>query len=251
MNKLNNKHFREFLTKYCKTTIPDESTLRKGYFNSCYENTLAKIRDTITDQKIWVSIDETSDSVRRNVANVIVGTLQPQNPSNMFVIHTEYLEKVNHSTIFQLFDKAIHILWGNGVKHNDVLLFVSDAAPYMKKAGDCIKALYPKLIHVTCLAHALHNVCEEVRAHYQDVDQLIGGMKKTFLKCPKRTAIFNEKCPELPNPPRKITTRWGTWIKAVQYYCKYFNQIKSVIEDFEEESQCVKVVKQLFQNGSL
>jgi len=71
---------------------------------------LSKICDTITDQKIWVSIDETTDSVRRNVANVIVGTLQPQNPSNMFVIHTEYLEKVNHSTIFQLFDKAMHIL---------------------------------------------------------------------------------------------------------------------------------------------
>jgi len=88
MNKLNNKHFREFLTKYCKKTIPDESTLRKGYFNSYYENTLAKIRDTITDQKIWVSIDETTDSVRRNVANVIVGTLQSQNPTNMFVIQT-------------------------------------------------------------------------------------------------------------------------------------------------------------------
>jgi len=91
---------------------------------------LAKIRDKITDQKICESIDETTDSVRRNVANVIVGTLQPQNPSNMFVIHTEYLDKVNHSTynIFQLFNKAMHILWGNGVKHNDVLLFVSDAA---------------------------------------------------------------------------------------------------------------------------
>jgi len=55
----------------------------------------------------------------------------------------------------------------------------------------------------------------------------------------------------LPNPPRPIKTRLGTWIKAVQYYCKYFNELKSVIEDFEEESQCVKVVKQLFQNVSL
>jgi len=91
------------------------------------------------------NIDATTDSVRRNVANVIMGTLQPQNPCNMFVIHTEYLDKVNHSTIFQLFDKAMHILWGNGVKHNDVVLFVSDAALYMKKSGDCIKALYPKL----------------------------------------------------------------------------------------------------------
>lgn len=116
-----------------------------------------------------MSIDKTTDSVRRNVTNVIVGTLQPQNTGNVFVIHTEYLDKVNHSTICPtILNKAMHILWGNGVKHNDVMLFVSDAAPYiyMKKAGDCIKALYSKLIHVTCLAHALHNVCEEVRAHY-------------------------------------------------------------------------------------
>lgn len=80
------------------------------------------------------------------------------------------------------------------------------------------------------MAHALHDVCEETRSHYQDVDQFIGSMKKTFLNYPKRTAIFNEKCPEFPNP---ITTRCGTWIKAVQYYCKYFNELKSVIEDFE------------------
>lgn len=103
-------------------------------------NTLAKIREA--DQKIWVSIEST-DSAYRNVANVIVGTLQPQNPSKMFVIHKKYLVKVNHSTICQLFDKAMHILWVNGVNYNEVLLFISDAAPYMKKAGDCLKAFYP------------------------------------------------------------------------------------------------------------
>jgi len=75
-------------------TISDELTLRKGYFSSCYENTLATICDIITDQKIWASIDETMDLVCLNVVNVIVGTLQPQNPSNMYVIHTEYLDKL-------------------------------------------------------------------------------------------------------------------------------------------------------------
>lgn len=78
------------------------------------------------------SFDETTDSAHRNVANVIAGTLQPQNTSNMFVIYTKYLDKVNHSTIFQLFDKGMHILWGNSVKHNDVLQFILDSAPYMK-----------------------------------------------------------------------------------------------------------------------
>lgn len=55
--------------------------------------------EAITDQKIWTSRYESTDSARRNVASLIVGTLQPQNPNKMFVIHTEYLDKVNHSTI--------------------------------------------------------------------------------------------------------------------------------------------------------
>jgi len=117
----------------------------------------------VNDQKIWVCIDETIDSVRRNVANIIIGILKPQDVGKTYLIHTKYLDSY-HSTIFQLFDKSMRILWPNNVNHEDVLLFVSNAALYMKKAGRCIQTLYPKAWHMTCLAHALHNVCEEVRA---------------------------------------------------------------------------------------
>jgi len=77
----------------------------------------------------------------------------------------------------------------------------------MKKADRCIQALYPKALHVACLAHVLHNVCEEVRAHFPKVDRLIAEIKKIFLKCPKRIAILKEKCPGIPNPPKPITTQ--------------------------------------------
>ncbi|KAE9529788.1 hypothetical protein AGLY_011884 [Aphis glycines] len=220
LNKLNNEHFRSFLSKYCNKTIPNESTLRKGYFDSCYTNTIAKIRDAVNGQKIWVCIDETIDSVRRNVANVIIGILKPQDVGKTYLIHTEYLEKVSHSTIFKLFDKSMHILWPNNVNHEDILLFVSDAAPYMKKAGRCIQTLYPKALHVTCLTHALYNVCEEVRAHFPKVDRLIAEMKKTFLK-------------------------------SVEYYYTYLNEIKSAVEEFSENAQCVNVVKELIKDQSL
>jgi len=56
LNKLNNEHFRSFLSKYCNKTIPNESTLRKGYLDSCYTNTITKIRDAVNGQKIWVCI---------------------------------------------------------------------------------------------------------------------------------------------------------------------------------------------------
>jgi hypothetical protein len=42
------------------------------------------------------------------------------------------------------------------------LLLVTDAAPYMKKAAKGLQMLYPKIIHITYLAHALHRFAEEV-----------------------------------------------------------------------------------------
>jgi len=70
------------------------------------------------------------------------GTLEENNYGKQFLLHVEELEKVNHSTIFKIFDKSMNILWPEGVRHGDVLLFLSDAASYMVKSGDAIKNLY-------------------------------------------------------------------------------------------------------------
>ena len=55
----------------------------------------------------------------------------------------------------------------------NVLLFLTDAVPYMVKAGKALQVFHPKMIHVTCLAHGLNRVAETVRGHYTDVDTLI------------------------------------------------------------------------------
>jgi hypothetical protein len=60
----------------------------------------------------------------------------------------------------------MNLLWPVTVEQENVLLFVSDAASYMIKAAKALQFLYPKMIHVTCLMHALHRVAEEVRGRY-------------------------------------------------------------------------------------
>jgi hypothetical protein len=47
----------------------------------------------------------------------------------------------------------------------------------MVKAGRAIKVFYSKMEHVTCLAHALHRVAEEIRKHFPKVNQLIFNCK--------------------------------------------------------------------------
>lgn len=90
------------------------------------------------------------------------------------MLYSDVLEKTNHSTIAKAFDKAMFTLWPEGIKHDNVLIFLSDAAPYMVKAGRAICTLYSykysnsvfiKMVHVTCVAHAIHRVTEEIRSN--------------------------------------------------------------------------------------
>jgi len=138
--------------------------------NDIYEETLVKIRSFIFGKKIWVSIDETTDSAGRYIANVIVGTLELNGPGHVFLLNCAQLEKSNHITIAKLFDNSIHILWPEGVRHDDISLFLSDSAPYMVKAGKSINIFYTKMIQVTYIVHAFHRVAEQIRGHYSKVD---------------------------------------------------------------------------------
>ncbi|PSN45032.1 hypothetical protein C0J52_23372 [Blattella germanica] len=45
-----------------------------------------------------------------------------------------------------------------------------DAAPSIMKVAASLSALYPKMVHVTCLAHALHRVAEEVWTNFPQVE---------------------------------------------------------------------------------
>ncbi|KAJ4439531.1 hypothetical protein ANN_07655 [Periplaneta americana] len=94
-HKLNNNVFRDFLQKYTGKSIPDESTIRKNYIESCYNRTLDAIRAKLDGKKIWVSIDETTDCMGRYVVNVIVGEINEENSGDIFLLNCEVLEKLH------------------------------------------------------------------------------------------------------------------------------------------------------------
>jgi hypothetical protein len=138
----------------------------------------------------------------------------------------EVLERVNNYSSVVVFGNAVNLLWPDKVERENVPLFVSDAAPYMIKTAKVLRLLYPKMIHVTCLTHALHRVAEEVCGSYPEVDKLIAKGKKTFIKSPLQVQKFKEEAPTLPLPPQPTVTHWGTWLDAANYYCTNYSQIE-------------------------
>ena len=47
LHKVEAAGYRKFLEKYKTQPIPTESTLRKNYLASCYEDTINKIRNSV------------------------------------------------------------------------------------------------------------------------------------------------------------------------------------------------------------
>jgi len=52
LNKLNNETFKSFLVKYTGKIISAVTTLRKGYVDEIYHETLIKIRNAVIDKKL-------------------------------------------------------------------------------------------------------------------------------------------------------------------------------------------------------
>lgn len=252
-SRLSKPSAKKFAEKYIKYKIPDPSTLWKYNLTPLYVKTIEMIRNKLKDQNIWVQIDETEDSMKRKVANVIIGSLNTDlNECQKFVFDMNFLEKTNSSNIVQTVNKALNLLWPDGIRSEQILLLITDAAPYMKSAGNTLCDTYPKLTHITCMAHALHNVCEYLIVQYKDVNRLITCGKKVFKKAPNRINLFKEMHSEIPLPPEPLHTRWGLWLHAIKYYYLYFEQFSDVVQKLDpEESAFIEEVQELINSSNI
>lgn len=225
-NVLSNATFNNFLKKYTGQLIPDESTLRKSYLDKCYLQSIQKIRDSIKEESVWISVDETTDKQGRYIAHLIVGTLSENESSCSFLLSCKQLEEVNNATVSRFVNDSIRLLWPHG-NESKVLLLLTDAAAYMIKAGKNLKVFYPNLIHITCLAHGLNLIAEKVRTSFPVANSFISCVKKIFIKAPLRVQRYKQILnKELP--PEPIITRWGTWLKAASFYADNMEGITEV-----------------------
>jgi Protein of unknown function (DUF 659) len=223
-----------------------------NYLNPFYNETLSTIREIIGDSHIWFAVDETTDITGRYIANLLVGVLKCNAPTQPYLVACKELPKTNYSTVSRFINDGLKLLWPLGGHDKNVILMLSDAAPYMVKTGDTLKVFYPNIIHVTCVAHLLNRVAEKVRDIHPKVNKLVNNIKKSFLKAPSRIQIYKEVLPGVPLPPEPIITRWGTWIEAVIFTSHNYEGIKSVFGRLNDDlSACVLTCKELLSLESV
>ena len=131
-----------------------------------------RVCEILLDKTIFMVIDESEISGCKYL-NTLVGNIKV--PETTYLMHCKILcTSPNQQTIVHAVDDAIQTLQAN---RNNFVLLLTDAARYITAAGHLVKGIYPKLFHITCTAHALHNAVERIRNHYEDVNKLIATVK--------------------------------------------------------------------------
>ena len=106
-----------------------------------------------------------AEIAKQKYSSGLAGSLDA--PNQTFPVDCHPLDSgsnVNGSIILHTVDDILRQL---EIKRKNFSLFLTDAAWYMSLAGKTLKELYHSLMHVTCVAHLLHNCAMRVRAHFK------------------------------------------------------------------------------------
>ena len=111
----------------------------------------------------------------------------------------------------------------------------------MSLAGKTLKEFYPSLMHVTCVAHLLHNCAMRVRVHFKNIDEVIATIKAATIKDTDRKKDFHDA--GLPSPPDPVFTRWATWLRAALYYSENRPAVRTIVGNWTSAGLLVSRAK--------
>jgi len=238
--KLNNKYIKNL---FCDIghSLPSETTCRRTVLQlSAHE--LQRIRNTVHDKQMFLVVDESTLSSTQYF-NILVGSLETPHVSYLYDCQP-LTYAPNSNSIAEAVGDAVRTL---GTNRNSFCLLLFDAAKYMVAAGAIPKSLYPKLFHVTYVAHLLHNCAMKVRSYFKDVDQPIAKVILVTVKNKNRQA----KIATIGYPPQPVLTRRGNWLNAALYYAKNLPEVKAIVERFEGSGVLVTIAKVGLQTTGL
>ena len=186
-----------------------------------------QIQELLCDKKICLIVDE-AEIAKQKYISVLVGSLDA--PNRTFLIDCHPLDSgsnVNSSIILHTVDDILRQL---EIKRENFSLFLTDAVWYMSLAGKTLKELYPSLMHVTCVAHLLHNCTMGVHAHFKNIDEIIATIKAATIKNKDRKKDFHDA--GLPSPSDPVITRWATWLRAALYYTENLPAVHTIVNNW-------------------
>ena len=160
LHKLRNVHLKTLFSEMGHP-LPSEFSCRSKV-QKLAEQELLSLQSYLKNEEVFMVVDE-SEIDKKQFFNILVGKITA--PETTFVFSCKPLSKsADTDIVTREIDDAVRCL---SIARDKFCLLQSDAARYMTTAGNLLKKLHPKLFHLTCLAHLMHNCCAmKIRANF-------------------------------------------------------------------------------------
>lgn len=111
LSNIRNSAVVQFIEKYTKYASPSVFTLRNKILPTIYDDNIGKMKRIADGKYIWASMDESTDSEDRFVANFVFGILgDEREQGRCYLFASEVLTSVNSSTMATFFDECVNLL---------------------------------------------------------------------------------------------------------------------------------------------
>ena len=81
-----------------------------------------------------------------------------------------------------------------------------------------------------------------VRAHFQNIDEVIATIKAATIKNKDRKKDFHDA--GLPSSPDPVITRWATWLRAALYYSENLPAVRTIVNNWTSAGLLVSRAKE-------
>ena len=232
LKKLQNEKLVD-LFDYMNFKLPSESNARR-HVNSIALKEHIQLQSKLMNKKVFLIFDETELN-KMKYCNVMCGSIEK--PDEIWLIKCFNSQNtVNSTAVIDMIEESLKSL---NILQSNFILLISDAATYMIKAGEMYKIWNDNFLHITCVAHLIHNCAMRIRGSFGAVDKVIGCIKMLTHKNREVKLMFEK----IGMPPTVILTRWSSWLKACKYYGEYFHEIKKIVLGMHEKGVLHKNAK--------
>jgi hypothetical protein len=246
LNNLSASRFQTFFRKHANQQVEYAKNPEK-YISFGFMKITEEINRRLQSVPYAIYIDETQDARKRKVVNTIVIPLTGK-PEQPMLYDTDFVDSANTLTLSGIVNRTAMSI---SKDPNLFRLLVTDQCRTNIAAGRELKIFYKNFVHITCLAHGLHLLCEFIRDQFPKVNTLVSKMKSVLTYSKERTDMYQELLGDRPLPPKPVITRWGTFLNTAIHHHQNFERIKVFVSRIDARAADSIALKSIVEDADL
>jgi len=239
----------------CSGCLPKGDAIRETFLPALFSIHLTTLREILKGKRYSIVVDESRDSMGRPLVNVLCQFNYDGVVTSVLIASKRIGAPANNKNVRETIDASLARL---SLRWEDVCAVASDSASYLVKMMGKVKKQHPRVLHIRCLAHLLHNAMTAGIADSEVISAAV-GFAVNLVRTVRPAAVQAEwaskvKTMQLVEPrrvPKYYEIRWDCLLTVLQFALDYLTgSVTYIRESLEGDTDLHRALKEACSGSS-